>query len=175
MGHPTRLELINHYTTEGTLTLICVYIYIYIDTHTHTHTTPLSWAGCDTRSRFKQSLTGLNSEISFSKTCCHTKIKEPSFLYFPITEGRIVGFMPFPRVLVLCKMQRVRFRIWTQVTTSTSSDNCYTMNTYDKYHVYTFDIFWTPFIFIYTIFFNWVGGGACLWLFLSDKRLNKQT
>ena len=36
------------------------------------------WAGCDTRSIFKWSLTGLNSEFSFSYTSCHTKSEELS-------------------------------------------------------------------------------------------------
>ena len=35
-----------------------------------------SWACCDTRSIFKQSLTGLNSESSSSWTSCHTKVKK---------------------------------------------------------------------------------------------------
>ena len=31
---------------------------------------------------FKQSTTGLNSGFSFSKTGCHTKIKESSLFYY---------------------------------------------------------------------------------------------
>ena len=38
-----------------------------------------TWAGCDTKLIFKQSLTGLHSEFSFSKTGCHTKVKVPRF------------------------------------------------------------------------------------------------
>ena len=61
-----------------------------------------------TRSIFKQSLTGLNSEFSFSYTSCLTKAEEPSLPYYlPIAGGRIIGFIPFPRVLVLCEMQSV--------------------------------------------------------------------
>ena len=57
-------------------------------------------------------LTGLNSEFSFSLAGCHTKSKEPSLLYYlPITGGRMVGFIPFPRVLVLCEMQTALSRI----------------------------------------------------------------
>ena len=66
-------------------------------------------AGYDTRSIFKRSLTGLNSEFSFSKTSCITKAEEP--YYLPIAGGRIIGFIPFPRVLVLCEMQSVSSRI----------------------------------------------------------------
>ena len=65
---------------------------------------------------FKWSLIGLNSEFSFSKTSCLTKAEEPSLSYYlPIAGGRIIGFIPFPRVLVLCEMQSASSRIWTRV------------------------------------------------------------
>ena len=39
-------------------------------------------------SLFKRSLTGLNSEFSFSLTSCHTKAEEPSLSYYlPIAGG----------------------------------------------------------------------------------------
>ena len=64
--------------------------------------------GCNTRSIFKQSLTGFNAEFSFSYTGCHTKIKEPSLPYYiSIAGGRIIRFITFPRILMLCKMQIV--------------------------------------------------------------------
>ena len=51
----------------------------------------------------KRSLAGLNSEFSF-KTSCYTKAEEPSLPYYlPIAGGRIIRFIPFPRVLVLCE------------------------------------------------------------------------
>ena len=86
------------------------------------------WTGYDTRSIFKRSLTGLNSEFSFSKTSCLTKAEEPSLSYYlPIAGGRIIGFIPFPRVLVLCEMQSVSARIWTRVAVSIFyDDNHYT-------------------------------------------------
>ena len=57
-------------------------------------------AGCYTRSILKWSLTGLNSEFSLSLTGCLTKGKEPSLLYYlPIAGGRIIEFIPFPKVL----------------------------------------------------------------------------
>ena len=57
---------------------------------------------------FKRSLTGFNSEFYFCKTSCLTKAEEPSLSYYlPIAGGRIIGFTPFPRVLVLCEMQSV--------------------------------------------------------------------
>ena len=59
---------------------------------------------------FKQSLTGLNSEFSFSWTSCLTQAEEFSLSYYLlIAGGRIIGFMPFPRVLVLCEMQLFLF------------------------------------------------------------------
>ena len=46
----------------------------------------------------------------------------------PIAGGRIIGFIPFPSVLVLCEMQSVSSRIWTRVAVSISyDDNHYTM------------------------------------------------
>ena len=59
------------------------YIYIY--------TNSSAQAGYDTRSIFKWSLTGLNSEFSFSLTSCLTKAEEPSLpCYLPIVGGRII-------------------------------------------------------------------------------------
>ena len=80
---------------------------------------------------FKQSLTGLNSEFSFSKTSCLTKAEEPSRSYYlPIAGGRIIGFIPFPKVLVLCEMQSVSSGIWTRVAVFISyDDNNYTTGT----------------------------------------------
>ena len=94
-------------------------------------TDPSARAGYDTRSIFKRSLTGLNSEFSFSKTSCRTKAEEPSLPnYLPIARGRIIGFIPFPRVLVLCEMQWISSRIWTRVAVSISyDDNHYTTGT----------------------------------------------
>ena len=69
----------------------------------------------------KRGLTGLNSEFSFSLTSCLIKAEVPSLPYYlPITGGRIIGFIPFPRVLVLCEMQSVSSRIWTRVVVSIS-------------------------------------------------------
>ena len=52
---------------------LSIYIYIYIYPHTHIEepkiilfTNPSARAGYDTRSIFKRSLTGFNSEFSFS-------------------------------------------------------------------------------------------------------------
>ena len=102
---------------------ICVYVSIFTDSFAR--------AEYDTRSIFKRSLTGLNSEFSFSSTSCLTKAEEPSLPYYlPVAGGRIIGFIPFPRVLVLCEMQSVSSRIWTHVAVSISyDDNHYTTGT----------------------------------------------
>ena len=73
----------------------------------------------------------MSSEFSFSLTSCLTKAEEPSLSYYlPIAGGRIIGFITFPRVLVLCEMLSVSSRIWTRVTVSIShDDNHYTTGT----------------------------------------------
>ena len=87
-------------------------------------TNPSARTGYDTRSIFKRSLTGLNSEFFFSKTSCLTKAEEPSLPYYlPMAGGRIIIFIPFPRVLVLCEMQSVSPRIWTRIAVSISYDD----------------------------------------------------
>ena len=57
--------------------------------------------------------------------------EEPSLSYYlPIAGGRIIGFIPFPRVLVLCEMQSVSSRIWTRIAMFISyGDNDYTTGT----------------------------------------------
>ena len=94
-------------------------------------TNPSGRAGYDTRSIFKRSLIGMNSEFSFSQTSCLSKAEEPSLPYYlPLAGGRIIGFIPFPRVLVLCEMQSVSSRFWTRVAVSISyDDNHYTTGT----------------------------------------------
>ena len=100
----------------------------FIMTRVIQYTNPSALAGYDTRSIFKRSLTGLNSEFSFSLTSCLTKAEEPSLSYYlPIAGGRIIGFIPFPRVLVQCEMQSTSSRVWTRVAVSISyDDNHYT-------------------------------------------------
>ena len=86
-----------------------------------------------------RSLTGLKSEFSFSLTSCLTKAEEPNLSYYlPIAVGRIIGFIPFPRVLVLCEMQSVSSRIWTRVAVSISyDDNHYTTGTSTIFKIWT--------------------------------------
>ena len=76
--------------------------------HLFLFTNPSARVGYDTRSIFKRSLAGLNSEFSFSWTSCLIKAEEPSVSYhLPLAGGRIIGFIPFPRVLVLREMHSV--------------------------------------------------------------------
>ena len=52
-------------------------------------TNPSARVGYDTRSIFKRSLTGLNSQFSFSYTSCLVKAEEPSLPYYlPIAGGK---------------------------------------------------------------------------------------
>ena len=79
-----------------------IYKYIILYFYSSYLPNPSARAGYDTRSIFKRSLTCLNSEFSFSLTSCLTKAEEPCLSYYlPIAGGRIIGFIPFPRVLVL--------------------------------------------------------------------------
>ena len=59
------------------------------------------------------------------------KAEKPSLSYdLPIAGGRIIGFIPFPRVLEVWEMQSASSRIWTRVAVSISDDdNYYTTGT----------------------------------------------
>ena len=90
---------------------------------------------------FKQSLTGLNSEFSFLISFL-TKAVEPSLPYYlPVTGGKVIALIPFPRVLVPCEMQSVSSSIWTRV-----ADNHYTMGMI-YYSSYSFN-FYTLWIYL---------------------------
>ena len=53
---------------------------------------------------------------------------------FPITRGRIFGFIPFLRISVLCEIQTYASRIWTQYAVSISYDGKhYTKGVCSKY------------------------------------------
>ena len=78
--------------------LIPKYIYIYIYQ-------PLRKNRMQPKVNFKRSLIGLNYEFSFSLTCGHRKVKDPSLPYYlPITEVGMIGFIPFPSVSTFCEM-----------------------------------------------------------------------
>ena len=85
---------------------VCGWEYIYLFTN------PSARVGYDTRSIVKRSLKGLNKEFSFSLTSCLTKAEERSLTYYlPIAGGRIIGFIPFPSVLVKCSQPRSVFEL----------------------------------------------------------------
>ena len=116
-------------------------------------TNPSARAEYDTRSIFKQSLTGLNSEFSF------TKAEEPSLPYYLLIGGwRIIGFIPFARVLVLCEMLSVLSQEmdtatrWTRVALSIScDDNHYTTGTYLSLEVSIQLFFLLIFFLVFTV------------------------
>ena len=74
------------------------------------------------------SLTGLNSEFSFSLTGSLTKDKEPILLYYlSIAGGRIIRFIPLLRILEISETLLVASKIWTRVAVSIFyDDNHYT-------------------------------------------------
>ena len=91
-------------------------------------TNPFAQAGYDTRSIFKRSLTSLIESLPSPRLIASPRLKNP--VYLPIDEGRIIRFIPFPRVLVLCEMRSASSRIWTRVAVSISyDDNHYTTGT----------------------------------------------
>ena len=126
---------IRTHTHTHTHTYIYIYIYIYIY---HVYPTPQLGQDKTQGQFFRWCLTGLNSELFFSYTSWLTKIEEPSLPYYlPIAIGRIIGFIPFPRVLVLCEMQSVSSRIWIRVAMSISyDDNHYTTGSYTHTHTH---------------------------------------
>ena len=110
--------------------------YSWMDIGLILFTNPSARAGYDTRSIFKRSLTGLSSEFSSprrSLTGLSSEFSLPRLkntvcpTILPIAGGRMIGFIPFPRVLVLCEMLSASFRIWTRVAVFISyDDNHYT-------------------------------------------------
>ena len=52
-------------------------------------------------------------------------IKSSLSYYLPIAEWKIIEFIPFPRVLMLCEMQLASSWIWTRVAVSISYDGKY--------------------------------------------------
>ena len=93
---PNYVVLIN-VRPNNLVCLLVTSILLQLDTvHSILFTNPSTRAGYDTRSIFKRSLTGLNSEFSFSLTSCLTKDEERCLSYYlPIAGGRIIGFIPF--------------------------------------------------------------------------------
>ena len=70
------------------------------------------------------------------KTSCNNKVKEPTLTNnLPISEGKVVGFISFLRVL--CEMPTAPSRVWTRVTVSISDrENYHITITWDMYRIY---------------------------------------
>ena len=117
---------------------IYIYIYIYICVcvcvcvyEVILFTNPSARAGYNTRSIFKWSLTGLNSEFSFSWTSCQGWRTQSVHLFtHSWRENSRIHTFPKLWIQVLCEMQSASSRIWTRVTVSISyNDNHYTTGT----------------------------------------------
>ena len=77
--------------------------------HIYLFNNPSARTGCNTRSVFKRSLTGLISKFFFSEISCQSKTKEPGLRYFsPIAGERVIGFILFPRILIYVKCNQPR-------------------------------------------------------------------
>ena len=76
------------------------------------------------RIRNKRRLTGLNSEFSFSKIGCYTKVKDPCLPHhWPIAVERILEFILLPSVFVLWEIQTTFTKTCTWVTVFISNDD----------------------------------------------------
>ena len=101
--------------------ILSIFFYLLVRSRGH-YSYSASWAGITRRIPSLSSPTvGLNSEFSFSKTSCHTKVKEPSLLYYLLIAGeKTVEFISFPRILTLCEMQTASFRFRIRMITFTA-------------------------------------------------------
>ena len=98
------------HTRTHTHTHTHIYIYIYVCIYTRNlHTSRMRH-----KVNSKWSLTGLNTEFSFSNIGCNSKVKESSLVFYLfILERETVGVIHFPRVLALCATQTTSSRIWS--------------------------------------------------------------
>ena len=127
MGHTVRIDhtfndLVNLFTITpcnvSIITRVCIY---------QTH---LPQGRFSTRSIFRQSTAGLNSEFSFSKAGCLIKAEEPSLLYsLSIAVGvKKKESCLSQKYLWGNKMQTSLSRVWTQVANYIFPDD----NHYDE-------------------------------------------
>ena len=97
--------------------------------------------------------------------------------YLPISGGRILGFIPFPRVLELQEMQSTLSRIWTRITVSIwYDDSPYTTGTSNLFMIKSWNVtkrglFFVKVPFIVTYFFH-----RCysVWISLVPKIINNR-
>ena len=64
----------------------------YMFMHTNIFTQPFRKNRMQLKSNFKQCLTSLNSEFSFSKSDCYTKVSELTLPYYLPIGGKMIGF-----------------------------------------------------------------------------------
>ena len=119
---------------------IYIYIYIYIY-QPHIYIYIFTNPGYDTRSIFERSLTGLNSEFSFSLTSCLTKAEEPGLRYYFTHSWRENNWIhTFPK-----DMSGI---IWNQSRVAVSisyDDKHYTTGTWYIYiYIYIYIYLYTP-------------------------------
>ena len=117
--------------------IIYIYIYIYIyllllHINKYIFTHPCFTGKMLHKANFQAKFCWFEFRVFLLQDWLPNKAKEPSFTYdLPITRGRLIGFIPFPNVLVLCKMQSASSRFWTLVAVSISyEDNHYTTGTF---------------------------------------------
>ena len=120
------------------------------------------------RSIFKCT-TGLNLKLSFSKTGCMNKAKEPSLLnYLPIAVGKADGFMPFPRALAWREMQSTLSKIWTWFVNSIS----YNKNHYAKHEIYWF--IWTSLLIMAAVLSSLLHISVIFKMSVLNLKINKK-
>ena len=78
------------------------------------------WAECNTRSIFYTEFNRFEFRVfHFPRPVAIPRLKSlVCTTILPIAGGRIVWFIPFPKVIALSKMQKALSRFWTRVTMS---------------------------------------------------------
>ena len=83
----------------------------------------MSWRGITGQNQFPQQFKNKFWIQNLFSTWLVAILRFKSPIILLIARGRIVGFMPFPRVLALCETKTALSKIWTLVAESTSYDN----------------------------------------------------
>ena len=78
-----------------------------------------------------RNFTGLIQDCPFTRPVVIPRLKKKILPYYlPIANGKRIGFIPFPWLLLQCKMLIISSRIWTRVILFISNDGKYcTTNT----------------------------------------------
>ena len=86
-----------------------------IDSSETIFTNPSALAGYDTKSILNRVWQVWIQRFHSPRLVASSRRKISLPFYLPIAGGKIIGFIPFLRVLVLCEMSSVSYRIWTRV------------------------------------------------------------